>query len=163
MTLRARFTEAKRARDRFHDLLSVSSRSRRSVRQHADASIPSVRRAERSAIDGLRGVADYRRRLQSDVLGSAEREEAQPSDVSSWRLRSGMYPASLSRLAEGENASMDLGTQVSTAKLTPKEAPRDINAHRMGVREWVAHQRRFRLKGPRLRSLIPPGNGPCHQ
>jgi hypothetical protein len=108
---------------------------------HADANASSVHRAEREAIDRSHKVADYQRRLRSQVLGPEECQEAQPSPVSSWRLRSGMYPASLSCLVEGENALMDLGTRVSTAKFTPTEAPRDMDAHRMGVREWVAHQR----------------------
>lgn len=142
------FTEAKRARDRFHDLLSVSSRSRQNARRHTEMDTPSAQQAERHAIDRVRGVADYRRRLQSQVLSPEEHQAVQPSTVSSWRLRSGMYPASLSRLVEGENASMDLGTQVSTAKFTPAEAPRDMSTHRMGVRDWVADQRRFMTLGP---------------
>jgi hypothetical protein len=36
---------------------------------------------------------------------------------------------------------MDLSTEVSTVKLTPTEAPCKMNAHRMRVHEWVAHQR----------------------
>jgi hypothetical protein len=35
---------------------------------------------------------------------------------------------------------MDLSTEVHTAKLTPTEAPRKMNAHWMRVCEWVAHQ-----------------------
>ena len=140
--VKSAFTEARRARERFHDLLSVSSRARQSVRQRAETSTPSAQKAKRDATDQVRGVADYRRRLQSQVLGSDERQAAQPSEVSSWRLRSGMYPASLSRIADGENSSMDLGTHVSTAKFTPQEASRDMDAHRMSVREWVADQRK---------------------
>jgi hypothetical protein len=145
--VRNAFTEAKHARDRYHDILSVSSRSRQNARRHADPDASSVLRAEREAIDRSRKVADYQRRLRSQVLGPEERLEAQVSSVSSWRLRSGMYPASLSRLAEGESASMDLGTRVSTAKFTPREAPRETNVHRMGVREWVAHQRKLEAQG----------------
>jgi hypothetical protein len=108
--VRNAFTEAKHVRDRYHDILSVSSRSRQNARRHVDPDASSVLRAEREAIDRSRKVADYQHRLQSQVLGPEERLEAQVSPVSSWRLRSGMYPASLSRLAEGESASMDLGT-----------------------------------------------------
>jgi len=137
--VRGAFTEAKRARDRFHDILSVSSRSRQSVRRHAAATSPSVQRAEREAAGDIRKVAEYQRRVRSQVLDSDERRELQPSPVSSWRLRSGMYPVSLSRIVEGQNDSMDLGTQVSTAKNTPSEASRNMNAHRLGVCEWVAN------------------------
>ena len=68
--VRAAFTEAKRARDRFHDLLSESSPSRKRVRRHASASNPSVY------------MAGHQRRLRSGVLASEERREAQPSQVS---------------------------------------------------------------------------------
>src|SRR5258706_2860348 len=137
--VRGAFTEAKRARDRFHDILLVSLRSRQSVRRHAAATSPSVQRAEREAAGDIRKVAEYQRCVRSQVLDSDERWELQPSLVSSWRLRSGMYPVSLSCIVEGQNDSMDLGTQVSTAKNTPSEASRDMNAHRLGVREWVAN------------------------
>jgi hypothetical protein len=150
------FTEAKRARDRFNDLLSVSSRSRQSVRQRTNADSPSEKQAEREAVDGLRKVADYQRRVRSQVLGSDERRELQKSPVSSWRLRSGMYPASLSRLVEGQNASMDIGTPVSTAKNTPSDAPRDMNTHRMGVHEWVEHQRGISPQRPTPEEPDPP-------
>ena len=139
--VRTAFTEAQRARDRYHDILSVSSRSRLNARRHADANALSVHRAEREANDDVRKVADYRRRLRSQVLSQEERQEIQPSVVSSWRLRSGMYPASESRNAEGENLSMDLGTRVSTAKFTPLEAPHEPGIRRMGVRDWVGNQR----------------------
>ena len=146
--VRGAFTEAKRARDRFNDMLSVSSRSRENARRRANAGSPSVYQAEREAADGLRKVADYQRRVRSQVLGSDERRDLQPSTVSSWRLRSGMYLASLSRLVEGKNASMDLGTNLSTVRNTPSEVSRDLDAHRMGVREWVSHQRQLRPQPP---------------
>jgi hypothetical protein len=139
--VRNAFIEAKHARDRYHDILSVSSRSRQNARRHADPNASSAHRADSEAIDRSRKVAGYQRRLRTQVLGPEERQEAHPSSAISWRLRSGMHPASLSWLAEAENASMDLSTEVSTAKLTPTEAPRKMNAHRMRVREWVAHQR----------------------
>ena len=137
--VRGAFTEAKRARDQFHDILSVSSRSRQSVRQHAAATSPSVQQAEREAAGDIRKVAEYQRRVRSQVLDSDERWELQPSPVSSWHLHSGMYPVSLLRIIEGQNDSMDLGTQVSTAKNTPSEASHNMNTHRLGVREWVAN------------------------
>src|SRR5258708_10434608 len=59
--VRGAFTEAKRARDQFHDILSVSSRSRQSVRQHAAATSPSVQQAEREAAGDIRKVAEYQR------------------------------------------------------------------------------------------------------
>jgi hypothetical protein len=133
--------EAKRAHNRFNDLLSVSSRSRQSVRQRTNMDSPLENQAEKEAVDGLCKVVDYQRRVRSQVLGSDKRRELQKSLVSSWRLRLGMYPASLSRLVEGQNASMDIGTPVSTAKNTPSDAPRDMNAHRMGVCEWVEYHR----------------------
>ena len=122
--VRNAFTEAKRTRERYHDMLSVSSRSRQIARRHADVDAPSVHQAEGEAIDAVQRVANYQRRLQSQVLSPDERQEVQPSIVSSWCLRSGMYPASLSRLVEGENVSMDLGTRVSTANFTPLEQPK---------------------------------------
>ena len=70
------FTEAKR--ERYHDMLTVSSRSRQIARRHADVDVPSVHQAEGESIDAVRKVADYRRRLQSQVLGPV-----QPSVVSS--------------------------------------------------------------------------------
>ena len=80
--VRAAFTEAKRARDRFHDLLLVSSRSRESVRRRAHASKPSAY------------VAGHQRRLRSRVLASEERREAQPSLVSTTqRTPSGVHCA----------------------------------------------------------------------
>ncbi len=84
---------------------------------------------------------DYQRRVRSQVLGLDEQQELRPSPVSLWRLRSGMYPASLSQVVKGQNASMDLGTPVSTVRCTPSEASHDMDAHRMGVREWVANIR----------------------
>ena len=137
--VRGAYTEARRARDRFHDMLSVSSRARESVRRRATVISSSASQAERDVTNDVRKVAEYQRRVRSHVLGSDERRELQPSPVSSWRLRSGMYPASLSRIVEGQNASMDLGTRVSTARNTPSEASRDMDAHRLGVREWVAN------------------------
>ena len=50
---------------------------------------------------------------------------------------------------------MDLGSRMSTAEFTHTEALRDMNAHRMSAREWVA---RICPKGPRLRSLALRGN-----
>lgn len=47
------FTKARRVRNRFHDLLSVSSRSRRHARRRVDISTRSVRRAEGSATDNF--------------------------------------------------------------------------------------------------------------
>ena len=108
--VRSAFTEAKRARDRYHDLLSVSSRSRESARRRSDADAPSVHQAERGSAEDVHKVADYQRRVRSHVLGAEEHKEIQPSIVSSWHLQSGMYPASISCFVEGENASMDLGT-----------------------------------------------------
>ena len=96
--VRGAFTEARRARDRFHDMLSVSARSRQSVRRSIEANSLSAHRAEKETAGDLRKVADYQRRVRSQVLGPDERRELQPSPVSSWRLRSGMYPASQSRL-----------------------------------------------------------------
>jgi hypothetical protein len=49
-----------------------------------------------------------------------------------------MYPASLSRLVEGQNDSMEPGTRVSTVQRTPVGATHDLNARRLGVRDWVA-------------------------
>src|SRR5258708_11968756 len=106
--VRGAFTEAKRARDRYHDLLSVSSRSRRSARRHADPDTLSAHQAEREVIDRSRNVAEYQRRLRSNA---EERQEVKSSPVSSCRLRSEMYPASLSRLVEGQNDSMEPGTR----------------------------------------------------
>jgi len=64
--VRSAFIEAKRARDRFHDLLSVSSRSRQNARRHAEVA-PS-------------------RYLRGQVLDSEERPEAQHSVVSTTKL-----------------------------------------------------------------------------
>ena len=111
-----------------------------------------MEQAKREAVHDIRKVADYQRRVRSHVLGSDERRELQPSPVSSWRLRSGMYPASQSRLVEGQNASMDLGTLVSTAKNTPSDTPRDMNAHRLGVREWVENLQQNTPQRPRPES-----------
>ena len=61
-----------------------------------DPDTMSARQAEREAIHSSHKVADYQCRLQSRVLSMEERQEIKPSLVSSWRLRSGMYPASLS-------------------------------------------------------------------
>ena len=162
--VKSAYTEARHARDRFHDLLSVSSRARHNVRQHQERRSSSDQRAERNARDKVRGTADYRRRLDSQVLGSEERREVQPSIVSSWRLRSGMYPASLSRVGEGDDTAMDIDTEVSTAQFTPQDAPRNMGAHRMGVRDWVADQRKNRAQEPvpeeqdlpRTRARSPP-------
>ena len=54
----------------------------------------------------VRGTADYRRRLDSQVLGSEERRGAQP-----------------------------------------RGATRNMNAHRMSVREWVTNKREVRAQG----------------
>lgn len=54
-----------------------------------------------------------------------------------------MRYASPSRFPEGKDALVDLRAQVTTAELTPREAPRDINAQRMRLHEWVADQRNF--------------------
>ena len=51
----------------------------------------------------------------------------------------GMYPASLSRLVEGQNASMVLVTDVSTVQNT-SDISRNLDVHRMEVRECVSHQ-----------------------
>ena len=90
----------------------------------------------------------YKNLIQSRALDSEEYQAIQPSTISSWCLRSGMYPTSLSRLVEGETASMDLGTRVPTEKLAAREAPRDMNAHRMSVSKWVADQRRIWSQRP---------------
>ena len=135
--VRSAYTEARRARDRFHDILSVSSRARENVRRRTTAVSSSASQAERDTAGDVRRVADYQRRVRSQVLGSDELRELQRSPVSSWRLRSGMFPASLSRVVEGRNASMDLGTRVSTVTRTPSAVSRDMDTHRMGVREWV--------------------------
>src|SRR5258706_16153185 len=139
--VRGVYTEARRARNRFNDLLSVSSQARESVQRRAHVISHSASQAEQEAAKDVRRVADYQRRIRSQVLGSDERRELQPSPVSSWRLRSGMFPASLSRVVEGQNASMDLGTRISTAKHTPSNASPDMDAHRMGPRERVADVR----------------------
>ena len=139
--VRGAFTEARRARDRFHDMLSVSARSRESIGRNIEADSFSVRRPGKETAEDLRKVANYQRRVRSQVLGPDERRELQPSPVSSWRLRSGMYPASQSRLVEGQNESMNLGTDISTVRNTLSGISRDMDVHRMGVREWVAHQR----------------------
>ena len=75
-----------------------------------DVDAPLVHHAEEGAIDAVRKVADYQQCLQSQVLGPDKCQEVQLPVVSSWCLQSGMYPASLPHLVEGENASMDLGT-----------------------------------------------------
>jgi hypothetical protein len=120
-SVRSAFTEAKRARDRFHNLLSVLSRSRQNAQRRAEADAPS-------------------RHLRSQVLDSEERRDVRPSVVSAWRLRSGMYPASSSRHVEGENVSMDLVTRVSTTQFTA------LDARRMRLREWVTEQRSITLQ-----------------
>src|SRR5258706_16371425 len=66
--VRGAFTEAKRARDRFHDILLVSLRSRQSVRRHAAATSPSVQRAEREAAGDIRKVAEYQSCVRSQEL-----------------------------------------------------------------------------------------------
>ena len=103
----------------------------------------------------MRGVADYRRCLRSQALGSEERQAIEPSVVSSWHLNSGRYPASWSRLAEGKDTTMDIDSCVSTAKLTPPEAHRDTNTRRMGVRDWVADQQALRSQEPALEEPEP--------
>jgi hypothetical protein len=120
-SVRSAFTEAKRTRDRFHNLLSVSSQSRQNARRRTEADAPS-------------------RHLRSQVLDSEERRDVRPSVVSAWRLRSGMYPASSSRRVEGENVSMDLVTRVSTTQFTA------LDARRMRLREWVTEQRLITLQ-----------------
>ena len=146
--VRSAFAEAKHARDRLNDMLSVSSRSRESTRRHANADAPSVYQAERDAADGLRKVADYRRRIHSQVLGSDERRDLQPSTVSSWRLRSGMYPELPLHLVEGQNASVVLMTDGSTVQNTPSDMSRNRDVHRMEVREWVSHQNQVKPQQP---------------
>ena len=80
--VRAAFTEAKHARDRYYDLLSVSSRGRENARRGADASNPPAY------------VAGHQRRLRSGVLALEERREAQPSPVSTTqRTPSGVHCA----------------------------------------------------------------------
>jgi len=54
----------------------------------------------------------------------------------------------VSQLVEGENPLMDLGTRVSTAKFTLREAPCDMDAHWMGMRERVANQREITPQQP---------------
>src|SRR5258706_11268453 len=139
--VRGVYTEARRARNRFNDLLSVSSQARESVQRRAHVISHSVSQAEQEAAEDVRRVADYQHRVCSQVLGSDEQRELQPSPVSSWRLRSGMFPASLSRVVEGQNTSMDLWTRISMAKHTPSNASRDMDAHPMGVPEWGADVR----------------------
>ena len=47
---------------------------------------------------------------------------------------------------------MDLGMLVSTAKNTPSDTPCDMNAHRLGVHEWVENLQQNTPQRPRLES-----------
>src|SRR5260370_42698235 len=82
------------------------------------------------------------------------------SPASSWRLHSGRFPASPSRLAEGSNGSMELGTRVSTAQRTPIEATHNLSARRLGVREWVTDQRTNLPPRPHVEDMESEGLRP---
>ena len=143
--VRNSFVEARHARDRFHELLSVSSRTRHNVRRHQELRTQSDQRAERDTGDDVRGTADYQCRSQGLVSSTAA---AQRSSMAPRNRRSETRSTPLLCLAEGKDASADPHARVSAAKLTPREAPRCVNTQEMRVREWVADQRRIWSRRP---------------
>ena len=130
-------TEATRARERFEDLLSISSSHRERVRARQQAESESIDRMARDARDRHRKQAEFERRLRSDVLTPEERLEMKPSPVSSWILENGKYPESSSRHAQAADASQNMGASVSIPRGTPVRPSEPRNPSRMSVRDWV--------------------------
>jgi hypothetical protein len=132
-------TEATRARQRFDKLLSVSLRHREHLQAKHRGVEDDVNTSLRNAIDVQHKQAEYECRLHSDVLTAEERQEIKPPLVSSWRLRSGMYPASTSQCVDDNSDSQSLGVSVSVLQHSPTRSHRSTNLPRMGVREWVSY------------------------
>ena len=135
--VRDAFTKARRARDRFYDLLAVSSRARQHTQWHVGISTPSVQRAERSTTSRLHGTTDRRNCPRSLVFGMVA---GRRSAVAPQTCQSGVHSTSRSPRAERDNASAGCQAQVSTAEFTPRDAPHNMNAQMMRVHEWVADQ-----------------------
>ena len=152
--VRNAYAEAGRARDRFHDLLSVSSLTRHRVRRHQELRTSSDQQAERDTGDNVRGTADYQRRSQ--ILASST-AAAQRLAIASRDLRSKTHSTSLLCLAERKDASADPHARVSTARLTPREVPRSMNTQETRVHEWVTDQRRIWSRRPAPEAPDPTG------
>ena len=135
--VRNAYAEAGRACDRFHELLSVSLRTRHNVRRHQELCTHLDQRAERDTGDNVRGTADNQRRSRGLVSSTVA---AQCSSMALRNPRSETRSTPLLCLAEGKDASADPHARVSTAKLTPQEAPRCVNTQEMRVCEWVTDQ-----------------------
>jgi hypothetical protein len=110
--------DAIRARQQVEDLLSVSSHHRECMRSQQCAENKSIDRAIRKAHDQHRRQADYECRLRSNVLMTEEHQEIKPSPVSSILLESRNISTAVSRNADGEPGSQDLGASISVPKST---------------------------------------------
>ena len=89
------------------------------------------------ARDRYRKQADFERRMRSDVLTPEERLGMKPSPISSWRLRSGIFPEASSRRAQAATASQDLGAPVSPPRGTPPQVFEHRNHSYTSTRDWV--------------------------
>src|SRR5258706_10271021 len=132
-------TQASRARQRFEDLLSVSSRHRERVRLRQRSEDESIVHMAHEACDQHCRQADYERRLRSNVLTAEERQNIKPSPISSILLEASSMPTSFSRNADGDVSSQDSGANVSVPRGAPPRSPEPHNPGRMEVDHWVQY------------------------
>jgi hypothetical protein len=132
-------TKAVRARERFEDLLSVSSCHCECARTRHSAEMESVEHVARDARDQHCKQADFKRQLCSNVLTNEERMELKPLPLSSWCFDSGLFPESTSQHAQAAAGSQELGASMSVPVQTPPRSPASRNPSRMSVHDWVRY------------------------
>jgi hypothetical protein len=132
-------TEVVQARERFEDLLSVSSCHRECARARHSAEMESVEHVAHDARDRHCKQADFKCRLRSNVLTNEERMELKPPPLSSWGFDSGLFPESTSRHAQAAVGSQELGASMSVPVQTPPRSPASRNPSQMSVHDWVRY------------------------
>ena len=130
-------TQAVRARQRFEELLSVSSRHCERARSRQRSENDSSAHITRKAHDEHHRQAKFEPHLRSNVLTAYERPVIERYPVRSILLESFSMSISFSCHADSYMSSQDVGASVSVPRRTPPRSPGPSNLGRMAIDDWA--------------------------